>query len=68
MFTSSGMENKKLIFSTSFNHIQAEEGEKNCNNEPEIEKRVIEEFGRCLAQIIEFSGKNKKPSTSINSS
>ena len=43
--------------------FQAEEGEKTCNVEQETEKRVLEEFGRCLAQIIEFSGKFKKTSS-----
>jgi len=42
---------------------EAEEGEKTCNVEQETEKRVLEEFGRCLAQIIEFSGKFKKTSS-----
>ena len=43
--------------------FKAEEGEKTCNVEQETEKRVLEEFGRCLAQIIEFSGKFKKTSS-----
>ena len=54
-----------LILTTDFlyNFFQAEEGEKTCNVEQETEKRVLEEFGRCLAQIIEFSGKFKKTSS-----
>ena len=55
------------LFHTSLNYLffefQAEEGEKNCNIELDTEKRVLEEFGRCLAQIIEFSGKTKKSSS-----
>merc|ERR1712150_179332 len=38
---------------------QAEEGEK-VSEEKETEKKVLEEFGRCLAQIIEFASKSKR--------
>ena len=54
------IEFKICIFSPCF---KAEEGEKNCKVELETEKRILEEFGRCLAQIIEFSGKFKKTSS-----
>ena len=43
---------------TSF--AQVEEGEKQVSLERETEKKVLEEFGRCLAQIIEFASKSKK--------
>jgi len=39
---------------------QAEEGEKQVSEEKETEKKVLEEFGRCLAQIIEFASKSKR--------
>jgi len=39
---------------------QAEEGEKQVAEEKETEKKVLEEFGRCLAQIIEFANKSKR--------
>jgi len=39
---------------------QAEEGEKQAKTENEIEKSVLEEFGRCLVQIIDLAGKSKK--------
>jgi len=39
---------------------QAEEGEKQAKVEDEIEKSVLEEFGRCLVQIIDLAGKTKK--------
>ena len=40
--------------------MQAEEGEKAGQAEGEIERVVLEEFGRCLVQIIDFAGKTKK--------
>ena len=40
--------------------LQAEEGEKQAKTENEIEKSVLEEFGRCLVQIIDLAGKSKK--------
>ena len=39
---------------------QAEEGEKKGKNVEQIERIVLEEFGRCLVQIIDFAGKAKK--------
>lgn len=39
---------------------QAEEGEKQAKAENDIEKSVLEEFGRCLVQIIDLAGKSKK--------
>jgi len=39
---------------------QAEEGEKQAKTEPEVEKSVLEEFARCLVQIIDLAGKSKK--------
>lgn len=39
---------------------QVEEGEKQVSLERETEKKVLEEFGRCLAQIIEFASKSKR--------
>ena len=39
---------------------QAEEGEKKGQNIEQIERIVLEEFGRCLVQIIDFAGKAKK--------
>eukprot|EP00092_Neocalanus_flemingeri_P020348 GFUD01022044.1.p1 GENE.GFUD01022044.1~~GFUD01022044.1.p1 ORF type:complete len:858 (+),score=234.63 GFUD01022044.1:120-2693(+) len=39
---------------------QAEEGEKQAKTEADIEKSVLEEFGRCLVQIIDLAGKSKK--------
>ena len=62
MFTCSG----RVYFGVSswvvsLHHFpQAEEGEKQVSLERETEKKVLEEFGRCLAQIIEFASKSKK--------
>ena len=39
---------------------QAEEGEKKGQSIEQIERIVLEEFGRCLVQIIDFAGKAKK--------
>ena len=39
---------------------QAEEGEKKGKSIEQIERIVLEEFGRCLVQIIDFAGKAKK--------
>ena len=39
---------------------QAEEGEKKGKSIEQIERIVLEEFGRCLVQIIDFAGKTKK--------
>ena len=39
---------------------QAEEGEKKGKDIEQIERIVLEEFGRCLVQIIDFAGKAKK--------
>ena len=42
---------------------QAEESEKSGSSEKDMEHSILEEFGRCLAQIIDFAGKqNTKPS------
>ena len=41
--------------------IQAEECEKTQSDTVETEKRVLEEFGVCLAQIIEASSRSRKP-------
>ena len=43
-----------------FDYLQAEEGEKQAKAENDIEKSVLEEFGRCLVQIIDLAGKSKK--------
>ena len=40
--------------------LKAEEGEKQMAEEKVTEKKVLEEFGRCLAQIIEFANKSKR--------
>ena len=37
---------------------QAEEAERNSQSETEIEGLIIEEFGRCLSQIIEMANKS----------
>jgi len=39
---------------------QAEEGEKKTKSDLETEKFVLEEFGRCLVQIIDLAGKSRK--------
>ena len=41
--------------------VQAEECEKTQSDTVETEKRVLEEFGVCLAQIIEASSRSRKP-------
>ena len=38
---------------------QAEESEKNKQSESEIEGLILEEFGRCLVQIIDIANKAK---------
>ena len=38
---------------------QAEQGEKEDLAEEFIERQVIQEFGRCLGQIIDFASKTK---------
>jgi hypothetical protein len=38
---------------------QAEESEKKGQSEPEIESQILEEFGRCLVQIIDMANKTK---------
>ncbi|XP_059085160.1 protein lin-54 homolog [Tigriopus californicus] len=45
---------------------QAEESERNQQDEAQVESLILEEFGRCLVQIIEIANKSKLP-TSTNS-
>lgn len=42
---------------------QAEESERNQQDEAQVEALILEEFGRCLVQIIEIANKSKIPSS-----